>query len=95
MTLNPPGMRSTVHGGGKHLIGRDYMERASTEADAKERNQPIVVNLMVTASTPAPVTGSPVEPEKSRAARAGLLHARQHCPKLRPKQDLEKKSADR
>jgi hypothetical protein len=28
------------------------MERASTEADAKERNQPIVVNLMVTASTP-------------------------------------------
>jgi hypothetical protein len=32
------------------------------------------LNLMVTATAPGPVTGSPLEPEKSRAARAGLLH---------------------
>ena len=36
ITLNPPGICSTVHGGGNRLMVRDYKKRAPTEADAPQ-----------------------------------------------------------
>ena len=51
------------------------MKRAPTGADAPLDNElPTITYLSVTAS-PRPSLVPPVEPEKSRAARAGLLHA--------------------
>ena len=50
-------------------------KRAPTEADAPLDNEDPTTTYLSVAASPT-VTGSPVEPEKSRAARAGLLHAR-------------------
>src|SRR5262249_13485309 len=71
--------------------------KALAEARAEERNFPKKVHF-IGDGYPRIVTGSPVEPGKSRAARAGLLHA--HTPhkagrKFRPNKVKKKKSGKR
>ena len=66
--LNGPWKRRLAIGSKPREKGADRSRRPL------DNERPTTTDLSVAALPPA-VTGSPVEPEKSRAARAGLLHA--------------------
>jgi hypothetical protein len=64
--------------------------RRPTSTPARlDKEGPATTYLSVTV-LPRAVTGSPVEPEKSRAARAGLLHARKTIPAYFPQRTFKK-----